>query len=168
MSNACVLFALLCLPVPMGITATVPENGDLLSKIHIVAKVSPALAYLYTKSIVHHAKEYAINPYLVSAIIYVESRYRNFLGANDYGPMQVNGSWFKRLGIEKEDVLSIDGGIRTGTYILALNRRANPHDPCWWSAYNSPNITSRQLYEKRVLSALRKFGKNDDCGRTYE
>ncbi len=57
-------------------------------------------------------REYGINPYLLKGIARVESNLnpnavnRNKNGSADYGLMQVNSFWLKKLGTTTEELIS--------------------------------------------------------------
>lgn len=70
--------------------------------------------------------EYCVSPALIEAMCYEESRFTpnvvNKSGKN-YGLMQINPSFnvdrMKRLGVTKDDLLTVRGNILVGTDLLA-------------------------------------------------
>jgi hypothetical protein len=122
------------------------------------------LSIEYANTITKFSDIYNLDPNLVVSIIFVESKFKYFEGKHDFGPMQVNKSWFKRLGIKKEDLLSINGGIGTGTYILKLVQdESDPNDKCWWSVYNTRTPHKRIIYENKVLQVMKRIGASPTC-----
>lgn len=71
-------------------------------------------------------EEYCVSPALIEAMCYEESRFTpgiiNKSGKN-YGLMQINPNFntarMERLGVTKEDLLTVRGNILTGTDLLA-------------------------------------------------
>jgi soluble lytic murein transglycosylase-like protein len=158
---------ILLLFVPSALAVQTPRiiGSSLFQQIEILSELPKHRVDVFVDNIVKYSRVNDLDPYLVSSIIYVESRFKHFKSPteHDFGPMQVNKFWFKKLGIAEKDVLDIAGGIKIGTQILAMNKKENPDDTCWWSAYNSKNPASRKKYEKKVLSTMRMFGKRLSC-----
>lgn len=118
-------------------------------------------SYVYTWSKIKN-----INPDVVLGIIQVESRFKHTaVGqiSNDFGPMQVNEYWLKKLNITKKDLLTVEKGIMMGVTILDLKRRERVTGGCWWSIYNARNIEKRHKYEMRINKVVARLGVWFDC-----
>jgi len=113
------------------------------------------------------APQYNVPPYLVAAIIIVESRgdphainYENANGTIDRGIMQLNSSWFNDTNWHCAET-----NIRAGCQHLAyLYRQTRDRSPTWWSAvvaYNCGltrfNDTTRKLPDSSLDYAYLVF-----------
>lgn len=113
-----------------------------------------------------YAEQWDIDPLLIAAILTVESNFGEMLESadgQDHGPMQINRWWFRRLGIRKHDVMSMEGGIKWGTKILAMNRDEHRGRGCWWSLYNSHNPRARKRYEMKIRDVFARLDLKPDC-----
>jgi soluble lytic murein transglycosylase-like protein len=95
-----------------------------------LVKLPESAAKEFVGNILKYSEAYNLDPYLVTAIIAVESRFRHFRSEHDFGPMQVNRFWFDKLDVDESDLLQIEGGIKTGTQILAINYQEQSGDIC--------------------------------------
>lgn len=105
-----------------------------------------------------------LDPYLVAAIISVESDFR-FITVNhtgDYGLTQINYRiWsreFQRLNIKvlsKERLVNDPQySIRTMTRILEIVKERFPNDPLWYARYHSSTPKFKNGYAKKVKKRL--------------
>ena len=138
-------------------------DAFLVKGIVRLVKLPESAAKEFVGNIMKYSAAYRLDPYLVTAIITVESHFRHFRSEHDFGPMQVNRFWFNKLDVDEDDLLQIEGGIKTGTQILAINQREKPNDTCWWSSYNSQNPVNRKVYERKVLHVLKQLNQDYSC-----
>ena len=143
-------------------------DAYLVKRIESLVELPESAAKEFVSNILKYSAAYRLDPYLVTAIITVESHFRHFRSKHDFGPMQVNRFWFNRLDVDESDLLQIEGGIKTGTQILAINQMEKPNDTCWWSSYNSQNPVFRRIYEKKVLHVLKQLNQDYSCEDDYE
>ncbi len=128
---------------------------------------------------------YDINPNLLEAIAYTESRLKedsintNANGTSDYGLMQINSSWFKSLsdlGVSESDVINKPCvNVFVGAWVLAQNFKS--HGENWLSvgAYNAGFLKSRQKHRDRYVVLIKENLKRiterelneDDNNRYY-
>lgn len=109
---------------------------------------------------------YNINPDLLEAIAYTESRLeqgaindKNRNGSVDYGLMQINSSWLSKLknfGITKEDVIN-DSCINVfvGAWVLAQNFKS--HGENWTSvgAYNAGFSSKKEKTRMKYIAIVK-------------
>jgi soluble lytic murein transglycosylase-like protein len=119
------------------------------------------------KTINSEALKRDLDPYLVSAIISVESDFR-FIEVNhtgDYGLTQINYNiWskeFNRLGIKKlsKQRLVTDPvyAIKTMTQILEIVKNRFSNDPLWYARYHSSTPFLKKNYAKKVKKRLQSI-----------
>lgn len=110
-------------------------------------------------------KEYGISPQLLWAIAKHESGFKthainyNSNGSFDFGLMQINSSWYDKLGYERWSMLG-DAcyNVKTGAWILSqcMLRYGNT-----WEAvgcYNSSKKSIRIRYANSIYGILVKVG----------
>lgn len=109
-------------------------------------------------------REYNISPVLLYAIASVESGFnpkainKNGNGTYDYGIMQINSSWYKKLG--HETWMSLGDpctNIKTGAMILkdCIDRKGHT-----WEAvgcYNAASKSKRSTYANKIYREIRKM-----------
>lgn len=120
----------------------------------------------YANYVYKWSKTYDINPDLVIGIIEVESGFKHTAVGkitHDFGPMQVNEYWLKKLNITRASLMTVDNGIKIGVSLLALKRQERIVDGCWWSIYNARNTEKRRKYEMRVNRVVARLGLWFDC-----
>lgn len=120
----------------------------------------------YSFLMVEAADKHGIDPYLVAAVMWVESNFLNH-GPNstwDYGLMQVHwqkAPWMK--GITRKDLGNPAINIRVGVAELAAWRaicrrrghRASSHN--WWGHYQQGNVIKSKRYDRAVNRRYRKL-----------
>ncbi|EHA1082417.1 lytic transglycosylase domain-containing protein [Photobacterium damselae] len=116
-------------------------------------------------------RKYNINPKLLAAICYTESRFNahaindnNRNGSVDYGLCQINSFWLphlRKFNITKEDLINNPCiNVEVSGWILAQNLKQNGDNWTTIGAYNagfsnSPNkIKARELYISLVKQNL--------------
>ena len=144
----------------------------LLSCINLVKPIQSNTGYLekkvikqYNQAINKAALKYDVSPYLLLALLKVESNFgqNTTSKTNDHGPMQVNEWWFDRLKISKKTVDSPDGAMYVAAKILSMAKEDTGGKGCWWSVYNSTTPKNRKKYERDVLQALDTLGFKTTC-----
>jgi len=108
-------------------------------------------------------KNYGINPQLLRGIARVESSLnpaainRNKNGSADYGLMQINSFWLKKLGTTTEELLNNPCyNVMAGAYVLrgCLDR----HGENWKAigCYNATNRNKQAVYSWKIYRELLK------------
>ena len=110
-------------------------------------------------------EEYGISPQLLWAIAKNESNFnphavnRNNNGSFDFGLMQINSSWYDKLGHDRWMMLG-DAcyNVKTGAWILSqcMIRHGNTWDAV--GCYNSSKKKIRTKYANNIYSILVKAG----------
>lgn len=109
-------------------------------------------------------KEYNISPQLLWAIAQTESNFKieatnqNKNGTFDYGVMQINSSWYRKLGAERWSKLSDPCyNVRVGAWILS--QCVKKHGYTWEAVgcYNSPNKEKGSIYANKVYERVLKL-----------
>ena len=104
---------------------------------------------------------YNVSPRLLQAIAQVESGFRpdalnrNVDGSYDYGVMQINSSWEKKLGHDRWMALGDPCyNVHVGAWILA--QCVERHGYTWEAVgcYNSPNRARRAAYARSIAGAM--------------
>lgn len=129
----------------------------------------------YSAYIVEAADAHEMDPFLVAAVMWNESDFRN-LAVNrtkDYGVMQVhwqkmgiNEHWLR--GVTKKDLMDPEANIWAGVEELAHWRsvcrkkghRSDQHS--WLGHYKWGNVVRSRRYEGRVLRKQRKLLRNSE------
>ncbi len=116
---------------------------------------------------------YHVSPQLLQAIAQVESGYRpdainrNTDGSYDYGVMQINSFWAKKLGRQQWMALGDPCyNVRVGAWILA--QCIGQHGYTWEAVgcYNSPNRTKRAAYASKIAGAMNAAATNKRSGQS--
>jgi len=108
-------------------------------------------------------RAYGINPQLLQGIAKVESNLnpaainRNKNGSADYGLMQINSFWLKKLGTTTEELLKNPCyNVMAGAYVLrgCLDR----HGETWEAigCYNATNRNKRAAYSWKIYREILK------------
>lgn len=108
-------------------------------------------------------REYGINPQLLQGIATVESSLnptainRNKNGSADYGLMQINSFWLKKLGTTAEELLKNPCyNVKAGAFVLrgCLDR----HGENWEAVgcYNATNRSKQAAYSWKIYRELLK------------
>jgi soluble lytic murein transglycosylase-like protein len=105
-------------------------------------------------------EEYGISPDLLWAIAKTESNFcpdainRNTNGTYDYGVMQINSTWYRKLGRERWKQLGEPCyNVRTGAWILAQCIKKHGYS---WEAVGCYNAGSKPDRKKRRISYANK------------
>jgi soluble lytic murein transglycosylase-like protein len=130
----------------------------LIILVGLLAIVSSAHSFCFEEA----GEMYNINADLLSAIAFVESSHRpdavnkrNKNGSYDFGLMQINSSWAKKIGhdlwMELDDPCQ---NVMVGAWILA--ECIERHGYTWEAVgcYNTPNKSKQKKYIARVKKAL--------------
>lgn len=154
---------------PLQLSSEQADEVDKWSLVPKIQKINPSLelekARLYSEQILIYCRQYNLSPLLVLAIIGHESRFNEKAESvtDDYGPMQVNKWWLKKLKVSKASLQNIKNGVAAGTLILAIKKQETPNKACWWSVYNSRNPKFRKEYEFHIKRVLGIVGVEADC-----
>jgi hypothetical protein len=132
----------------------------------------------YSVYIVEAAQQHKLDPYLVAAVIWHESRFQKDVKSRtqDYGLLQVH--WQKLhpqlgedwlVGLTRESLLDPRTNIFAGTRELAHNRhlcrrrRHDPGDHPWWAHHKWGNVVGNPAYglaiQKRHATLIRNRGR---------
>ncbi len=112
------------------------------------------------------SRRYGIHPDLLRAISRVESNgniraiNRNGNGSRDIGHMQINSSWLPKLakyGITEQSLFDPCTNTLVGAWVLARNFRELGYNWNAIGAYNAESPGKREVYAKKVATALRKI-----------
>jgi soluble lytic murein transglycosylase-like protein len=109
------------------------------------------------------AKEYNVPVDLLRSIAKVESNYDplaigyNKNGTIDYGLMQVNSWWYKKLGHEKWADITADAcsNTKAGAWILSQCMQRYGNTPEAIGCYNAVSPEQRATYADKVLRTLK-------------
>lgn len=123
-------------------------------------------AHAFEECFEQAGKRFDINPTLLKAISYTESRLnpnalndRNGNGTVDYGLMQINSSWFsklQKLGINPELVKTDPCvNVTVGAWILAKNFETSGESWLSVGAYNAGYRDSSQKAREVYISLVR-------------
>jgi len=110
-----------------------------------------------TGSVFTQSREHGFNPYLIMALIFVESRFnrRVVSGAGSYGLMQVNYKvWKDELNIDRRRLTEIDYNIELGLTILEVFLRETKGDLIKALIfYNSGYRSTNSNYHKKIIAS---------------
>jgi len=121
----------------------------------------------YAGLITGHAEDAGIDPMLVVAIIYIESRFRSgsISRTNDYGLMQVHVSktTYRRYLGREHLLLDPDRNIKCGISLLkywkSYHERICTSNHRWWSHFN---------HGKRILRRGERAGYGASVNEVYQ
>ena len=110
------------------------------------------------------AKEYNVPVDLLRSIAKVESNGNplavgyNKDGTIDYGLMQINSSWYGKLGHKLWADLTLDvcSNVRAGAWILSHCMKTYGNTPEAIGCYNAVSPDKRMRYAEKVLGSLKK------------
>lgn len=155
------LIICLLLASAAGIAALAWRSGDPFYTLY--EWISPARFQQYDQLIRTVAKTNELDPMLVKAVVWRESRFdpKKFGGAGERGLMQVSEiaaqEWAKEIGIENfhvEELFDPKTNLEAGTWYL---RRAMLH----WQAQSDPTPFALAEYNAGASRAQRWAGGND-------
>lgn len=109
---------------------------------------------------------YGLNPYLLRSIAETESNLntkamnKNPDGSLDIGLMQINSSWIRPLGLDRERLIS-DPCYNVSIGARILNMCVEKHGYTWEAVgcYNAVSKGKRTKYSWKVYNQLKKYGK---------
>lgn len=109
---------------------------------------------------------YGINSKLLRSIAETESNlntkviHKNQDGSFDIGLMQINSSWIRPLGLDRQRLIS-DPCYNVSTGARILSTCIEKHGYTWEAVgcYNAVSKGKRQKYSRKVYSQLKKYGK---------
>ena len=110
------------------------------------------------------AKEYNVPVDLLRSIAEVESNLNplavgyNKDGTIDYGLMQINSSWYGKLGHQMWADLTVDvcSNVKAGAWILSQCIKTHGNSPEAIGCYNAVSPEKRIRYAKKVLGTLKQ------------
>jgi soluble lytic murein transglycosylase-like protein len=139
-----------------------------LTTIMVFNFASTARAFCFEQA----GKEYDISPRLLWAIAKNESNFRsqavnyNKNGTFDYGEMQINSGWYKKLGHERWVRLNDPCyNVRVGAWILSQCIKRHGYNWVAVGCYNSTNKDKGVAYANKVMSCLVCQGRLSDRNR---
>ncbi len=116
--------------------------------------------------------QYGLSPQLLWAICKVESNFNpkalnyNKNGSFDYGAMQINSCWYKKLGDDRWQKLSDPCfNVKVGAWILS--QCVKQHGYTWEAVgcYNARSQSKRAVYANKVYDVLRKHTPKSTEGK---
>ncbi|TNF45658.1 lytic transglycosylase domain-containing protein [bacterium] len=137
-----------------GYSGKVDNTPELTARFRALKALDNGINEKMTKEAIYHifnlAPDYDLDPDIVLAVGFVESRFTNLIGpTGDFGIMQINYKvWGEELGLAKEDLFDIERSVATACQILSHYRvRWSEH---YIGAYNGFG----RGYEGRVKQTL--------------
>lgn len=108
---------------------------------------------------------YGLNPYLLRSIAETESNLntkainKNPDGSFDIGLMQINSSWIRPLGLDRERLIS-DPCYNVGTGARILNMCVEKYGYTWEAVgcYNAVSKGKRTRYSWKIYNKLKEYG----------
>ena len=137
-----------------GYSGRVNNTPELIARFKALKALDGGINEKMAKEAIYHifklAPDYGLDPDVVLAVGFVESRFTNLTGTTgDYGVMQINyGIWGDELGLSKEDLFDIEQSVATACLILS-NYRVRWSER-YVAAYNGFGLG----YEGRVQQTL--------------
>jgi hypothetical protein len=145
------------------------ELTSTLKDAKITKHLTDAKRFAYASYIAEASVAHGVDPYLVAAVIYTESRFTNLRvnKTRDYGLMQVHwqrgwkAPWLK--GLKRKDLYDPRTNIAAGTHELAYVRAfckkrghgrwvkggvARRHN--WWAHYLFGVVVKKRWYDMRI------------------
>lgn len=137
-----------------GYSGRVDKTPELIARFKALKALDSGINEKMAKEAIYHifklAPDYGLDPDVVLAVGFVESRFTNLIGATgDYGVMQINhGIWGDELGLSKEDLFDIERSVATACLILSSYRVR------WSDRYVAAYNGFGRGYEGRVQRTL--------------
>lgn len=136
----------------------VEDNVDLKKCYFAIKQLDPSIDDRMLKVglflIFNTAPRYGLDPWLVAAIAFVESRFMHIMGDGDYGIMQINyRTWNKEMDITIHDLLDIEKNIDIACQILVRYKKRYAAN--YVAAYNGFG----RDYAKKVEAVYQRINK---------
>ena len=141
-------------PETQGFSGKVDNTPELIARFKALKALDSGINEKIAKEAIFHifnlAPHYDLDPDLVMAVGFVESRFTNLIGpTGDYGVMQINyGVWGEELGLTKKDLFNIEHSVATACQILSHYRLR------WSERYIAAYNGFGRGYEGRVQRTL--------------
>lgn len=132
----------------------VDNSPELIARFKALKALDDGINEKIAKEAIYHifnlAPDYDLDPDLVLAVGFVESRFTNLIGpTGDYGVMQINYEvWGEELGLSKKDLFDIEHSVATACRILSSYRLR------WSERYIAAYNGFGRGYEGRVQRTL--------------
>ena len=126
-------------------------------RLKISSEAQQPTRFEYAFHMVQAAEENDIDPFLVAAVMWHESDFRNVTvkRTKDYGLMQLhwqNARWLK--GLTKKDLMkpsvNIHAGARAMAYFRRLCARRHNGQHNWWGHYKYGNVVRSRRYDRKI------------------
>lgn len=157
------------------------ELGDAICSTKDSKHLSTERCFEYAFYMVAAGEETGVDPWLMAAVMWHESRFKNLSRnrTNDYGLMQVH--WQKLnvrvgetwlVGLSRADLLDPQKNILAGARELAHKRRFcrrrghSQDDHYWWGHYKWGIVVRSPKYGRRILLRFKKLQRSRDSNRT--
>ena len=137
-----------------GYSGRVNNTPELIARFQALKALDSGIDEKMAKEAIYYifklAPDYGLDPDVVLAVGFVESRFTNLIGTTgDYGVMQINyGIWGNELGLSKEDLFDIERSVATACLILSHYRVR------WSERYVAAYNGFGRGYEGRVEQTL--------------
>lgn len=137
-------------------------NGTLV-EAKVTKNLTDDVRLEYSVYIAEASVKYKIDPLIIAAVIYGESRFQNLRKnkTRDYGIMQVHWQrrawtipWLKKL--KRADLYDIATNINAGTWelttwrTLCRKRGHKAHQHKWWGHYQQGNVIKSRRYGRAI------------------
>jgi soluble lytic murein transglycosylase-like protein len=152
----------------LDLVREVNSDPELMARFRALKALDNGIDERITKEAIYHifklAPEYDLDPDLVLALGFVESRFTNLVGATgDYGVMQINHRvWGKEMGLTREDLFNVERSIIAACRILSHYRFR------WSDRYVSAYNGFGRGYERRVLRTLARIRRHLEVRKAEE
>lgn len=132
------------------------EQNDYLRFSQHVFKIKAPLFTTITETVFRKSREYGFNPYVIMALIQVESSFKPYAvsSAGAYGLMQVNYSvWKDALEIDFDKIFDINYNIDLGLQILSHYYQEAKEDLFLaLHRYNNGYLYNNTAYNQKVIA----------------
>lgn len=159
------------------------KNNPIYHSILVLnPKIDKRDAFKYSNIIYKYSSVYQIDPFLIVAItrqesyinlntvreviisdIHLDKKTNKFIKKveiTDFCMMQINKQNVISKNLDPERLIrDPDYCIHEGIKILSFFKKFNGSEEFWWTRYNSPNDTHREIYKKYVLSHYSKISE---------
>ncbi len=141
------------------------EQNDYLRFSQHVFKIKAPLFTTITETVFRKSREYGFNPYVIMALIKVESSFKPYAvsSAGAYGLMQVNYSvWKDALEIDFDKIFDINYNIDLGLQILSHYYQEAKEDLFLaLHRYNNGYLYNNTAYNQKVIAtSFFRLGEN--------
>ena len=159
------------------------KNNPIYHSILVLnPKISKTDAFKYSNIIYKYSNAYKIDPFLIVAITRQESyinlntvrevvisdiqldkksnKFIKKIEVTDFCMMQINKQNVISKNLDPERLINDpDYCIHEGVKILNFFKKFSESEEFWWTRYNSPNDSHREIYKKYVLSHYAKISE---------